>query len=712
VVACVGSGQGGASGLGRSVLEVEGDPSELMCCGAVSVRSGGSLKFCTLPIGTCTVQAHQAGRTRGAKHVLYGSALYIQTSDKTALVSPHLDRSALSESELIEITMQVLSVEQWIQLFGIIQGQAEARKQPDDAAFMKNGAFDNEIEPKHFEDVKQVTARVERAGDFQTPLKPVQLERIEAVKVELTRFDELGETEVAFDQEVWQALLGGNWNKLVGAVSSLEAALPVMRGQCTDMLHGLASVVEGVEDKANALGLAIGQRGPTLEAEGSVWDAIARSLAMVTSLGEVIGSVASDLVTVDKTVTQVDTALKAHVAEVHQVVGKIHGSHHRVKTRLTQLEERDVSKALPGLSPCFVDEIPAAVAYELDRFRDEYNELRGEIELAQANVGVSTGAGGALTPTEFHERLQKVEMRATGESYIADQRVFASYEDVLNWVQGAAGRTEIHLYWDVFSLLSKTRDDSFSTHEYLEGALMSERLKQNPLTSLVMSSLLIQMPGPFLLKRTTGSGSNAATPLPTIKTFDEWNTVQTGFNHQLQRAVTTEVAGLRRMMLTAISRQDFELSGLTVHMLTQAQIQWASMATWITDFYYRLVGEGGLTAKESWLIVGNSVQAIFSLIHRTRAAGHDAIVSSGDKSVKAAHFLWAAMQTHRLFSEVHLRNWDAHHCVQAVLSMHVVRNRITPSAFEQLGNKLDALTRLLDKLDGRVSTLEKKKQGN
>jgi hypothetical protein len=44
--------------------------------------------------------------------------------------------------------------------------------------------------------------------------------------------------------------------------------------------------------------------------------------------------------------------------------------------------------------------------------------------------------------------------------------------------------------------------------------------------------------------------------------------------------------------------------------------------------------------------------------------------------------------------------------------MHVVRNRITPSAFEQLGNKLDALTRLLDKLDGRVSTLEKKKQGN
>ena len=315
-----------------------------------------------------------------------------------------------------------------------------------------------------------------------------------------------------------------------------------------------------------------------------------------------------------------------------------------------------------------------------------------------------------IATSEFHERLQKVEMRATGESYISDQHVYASYEDVLNWVQGSAGRTEIHLYWDVFSLLSKTRDDSFSTHEYLEGALISERLKQNPLTSLVMSSLLVQMPGPFLHKRSApGGGTSAAVPLPTIKTFEDWNTVQTGFNHQLQRAVTTEVSGLRRMIGSAISRTDFELTGLSTHLLTQAQIQWASMATWITDFYHRLVGEGGLTSKEIWLIVGTSVQAIFSWIHRTRAAGHDAIISSGDKAVKAAHFLWATMQTHRLFNEVHQRGWDAHHCVQAVLSMHVVRNRVTPTAFDNLCSKLETLTRVVDKLDSRLSTLEKKK---
>jgi hypothetical protein len=80
-----------------------------------------------------------------------------------------------------------------------------------------------------------------------------------------------------------------------------------------------------------------------------------------------------------------------------------------------------------------------------------------------------------------------------------------------------------------------------------------------------------------------------------------------------------------------------------------------------------------------------------------------------DKSVKAAHLLWAVMQTHRLFGEIIAQQWDAHHCVQAVLSMHVVRNRITPTAFDGLSSKLDALIRLVDKLDGRISVLEKKK---
>ena len=80
-----------------------------------------------------------------------------------------------------------------------------------------------------------------------------------------------------------------------------------------------------------------------------------------------------------------------------------------------------------------------------------------------------------------------------------------------------------------------------------------------------------------------------------------------------------------------------------------------------------------------------------------------------DKAVGAAHCLWTVMQTHRILNEIMSRNWDAHHCVQAVLSMHVIRNRVTPVAFDGLSTKLDVLTKIIDKLDGRISTLEKKK---
>ena len=326
--------------------------------------------------------------------------------------------------------------------------------------------------------------------------------------------------------------------------------------------------------------------------------------------------------------------------------------------------------------------------------------------------------GGLLTQHEathvdstvFHERLQKVEMRATGDSYTTEHRVFASYEDVLNWVQGSKGREEIQLYWDVYSLLSKTWDVTFAPSEYMEGSLMSERLHRNPLASLIQACMQIEMPTPFLTKRgaSTSTVTGSVIALPTIKTFDDWNAVQTGFSPKLMRAVGTEVLGLQKMVATVVSRQDHELMALANHLIVNARFQWQGMAAWITDFYYRLVGDGGLTTKESWLIVGASVRAIFELLSTARATGHDAMLTE-DKAIGAAHCLWTVMQTHRILNEIMARNWDAHHCVQAVLSMHVIRNRVTPAAFEGVTSKLETLTKLVDKLDGQISTLEKKK---
>ena len=640
---------GGVSGSGRVVLEVDGDPRERWCCGTVSVRSGGSKKFCTLPVGTCTVQAHQSGRTKVASHEVKGSAFYIQASEKTALLVPYLDKSLLSAKELMEIRGQEFSAEQWIQLFGIIQAQAETRRALEDEAFLEGGNVGGVV-GENLVDVQSLAARVERAADFQTPRKPALPERTVTMKVELTRFDEVPGTGTDVEAETLQDLIGSNWNKLVGVVGTLEAALPMVQTQLMDLYQGLSVMVEGVEDKANALGIALGQGGRLLDAEGTVWDAIAKSFALGSRVEDITRSVASDLVAVDKTVSQLDKSFQSHVGDVLKVVGQIHGGHKRLQDRVVELERVQGEVVAPssmsngGLLAVFTDNIPGAVADELSDLCADFDELRGLVQNTSStqltHPGMYVG-----DQSELHERLQKVEMRATGESFISDQRVFASYEDVLNWVQGSSGRSEIQVYWDVFSLLSKTRDATFLPADYLEGALMSERLQQNPLASLVMACLQIEMPAPFLTKKAASTGTGSGAPLPTIKTFDNWTAVQSGFNAQLNRAITTEVGGLRRMMGSSISKQDHKLSTLATHLLTNAQYQWQSMAGWITEFYHRLFGEGGLTSKESWLIVGNSVQAIFMLIHRTRSAGHDSMFTD-DKSVKAAHLLWAVMQTH------------------------------------------------------------------
>jgi hypothetical protein len=225
----------------------------------------------------------------------------------------------LSVSETNEIREKVFSVEQWIQLFGILEDQAVTRLKIETKAFSLEGGAGQV--PKNLVDVSSVAARVARAVDFQTPRKLAAVDKTFPIKLELptrlTILEELpDDTEAAVGQDVWATLLGANWNKLVGVVGVMEATLPVVQSQCVNMFEGLSTMLEGVEDKANALGLVLGQRGPQMDAEGTVWDAIARSISLATNLGEVVNSLSADMVTIDKTTNQVVNSLKDHVGDV------------------------------------------------------------------------------------------------------------------------------------------------------------------------------------------------------------------------------------------------------------------------------------------------------------------------------------------------------------------------------------------------------------
>jgi hypothetical protein len=80
-----------------------------------------------------------------------------------------------------------------------------------------------------------------------------------------------------------------------------------------------------------------------------------------------------------------------------------------------------------------------------------------------------------------------------------------------------------------------------------------------------------------------------------------------------------------------------------------------------------------------------------------------------DRAIGDGNMLWAILQTHRLFDEMMALQWDGHPAVQSVLSMHVIRKRVTPEAFATLEGKNKALTSKVDGLESRLAKLESKK---
>ena len=123
------------------------------------------------------------------------------------------------------------------------------------------------------------------------------------------------------------AVVRSNWNtKMVGAVVALEAMIPTVQNQLVALFQGLSTVVKEVEDKANALGTVLGQRGFLLEAGVTLWDAVAQSVSIGTNAESLAKSVTKDVVTVDHLVNKLEKSFQDHVKEVVQVVGKIHGA--------------------------------------------------------------------------------------------------------------------------------------------------------------------------------------------------------------------------------------------------------------------------------------------------------------------------------------------------------------------------------------------------
>lgn len=149
-------------------------------------------------------------------------------------MTPYLEKSLLSEGTLIDIQMQVFPVEQWVQLFGILRGQVEARvvtgrcgvheKHP-----VRQGGGATEFRGRQVSGSASGTscgfpdtAETSDSGDGIASLNRAELTSLEELTVD---------TGDEGRPDVWKSFLGGNWNKLV-VLLALEAAILAVHDQC------------------------------------------------------------------------------------------------------------------------------------------------------------------------------------------------------------------------------------------------------------------------------------------------------------------------------------------------------------------------------------------------------------------------------------------------------------------------------------------------
>jgi ferredoxin len=232
---------------------------------------------------------------------------------------------------------------------------------------------------------------------------------------------------------------------------------------------------------------------------------------------------------------------------------------------------------------------------ELENLCHQLTELRGRLEayetLQQANV--FTGSDGDA----MHVRLTDLEMRNTGTSYCAGNVQFTTLNSVINWLRMKQSRQNVAMYWDLFSLVSKTRHDAYNTTDYAADVLMATRVNKSKAQLLIESCLSLEMPLPFL--GTSNGTSLAARALPTIKSFAVWSAANIGFGPQLTSKVYLEASALLRM-LPQHAGTDVELMSVATHLVTSAQLQWISLQGWMSDFYHRLGQGDGLSDSECW----------------------------------------------------------------------------------------------------------------
>jgi hypothetical protein len=187
---------------------------------------------------------------------------------------------------------------------------------------------------------------------------------------------------------------------------------------------------------------------------------------------------------------------------------------------------------------------------------------------------------------------------------------------------------------------------------------------------------------------TEGAALSQATPLPGLKTYEEWDTSSSTSARSLVESelVTTEKAINEFVDASDLSPLAKEIA---MRLVTDAHNFISKLFTFMQRFYYELRNTYSTSDKEAWFLVASIVKQCFVDMNTVRARARMMSVSGERPEVVGSTFLWAALQSRRIAMAYIKHDFRNHPSVAPVITIHLYGHRVSTGVFDAKVKKME-----------------------
>jgi hypothetical protein len=242
--------------------------------------------------------------------------------------------------------------------------------------------------------------------------------------------------------------------------------------------------------------------------------------------------------------------------------------------------------------------------------------------------------------------IQVVQSRLRSDSASIVGHVFESYEDTLAWAVAHCSPEDWQYIMDMPALYSLIRPDGQQHDVMLQEESNSSRAGYTSSAQARLSlSFKMKVLGIFGTDRSAKNGH----PFSAISDFSKWEStgIKKGFHDQIEEGFRALESSLSRSMSVHMTQKveahrifltfltDLVQHMLKLHRMMEAQFFWyhSVLGTWCDD--------------GNCILASQFAEAVLAGTWRGRLIGADAFKEAGH--TRCAMYLWAALQTHRVF---------------------------------------------------------------